>query len=247
MCLRTRHWLGEDEVSSVGSYVCPGYEERCSGGETYSPQTADTEAGAAVLNALAFARREFPAKQQPVEIVVWLIRENGSQGPLALLPESTWDQMGRPAVYLNGSGRDQLAFQAAHEAFHVLWTPKDVLHWAHEVGATIFSLAHLDAAGARDTLFRTYRADLIERAREGSNDFPVENLMRARQPYPKGFYDRAILFALQLVEIVGPAGYYGIAKPGPSGQPDFWGWADTKPAKLRRLIESIAHPRNETA
>ena len=238
MCLRTRYWLDEDALSSPGDYLCPGRDGQRSGGETYAIQTAETEAGASVFDALAFARRQFSASE-PAEIVIWLVRENGPE-PLTIRPESTLDQSGWPAVYMNGSGRDQLGFQAAHEVFHVLLTPVSTRHWTHEVGAVIFSLAYLDSAGARDTQFRTYRADQIEKAGQRAKDFPVENLMRAEQPYPEVFYDRAILFGLQLIDIVGPAGYYGIVKPGPSGLPDFWAWVDTKPAKLRRRIESIA-------
>lgn len=246
MCLRTHRWLGDDNLSSPGEYLCPGFDERCSGGETYSAQTASTEAGATVLIALAFAQREFPARHQPVQIAIWLISENGSTGHLPLRPESPWDELERRAVYLNGSDPGLLAFQAAHEVFHVLWTPKDILHWSHEVGAMIFSLAHLEAAGALDARFRACRTRQIEAATGGAKDYSLVNLMRAEQPYPEGFYERAILFGLQLIEIVGPAGYWGIAKLGPDGQPNFWGWVDSKPAKLRRRIESITPPREAT-
>ncbi len=246
MCLRTHRWLGDDTMTVAGEYLCPGFDERCSGGETYQMQTAETEAGASVFNALVFGLVEFPTRQQPAEMAMWLIRENGSKGPIHLRPESPWDQLGRRAVYLNGSNRFQLAFQAAHEVFHVLWTPEGILHWSHEVGAMIFSIRHLDGLGATDMMFRTHRANQIEAATEGARDYPLLNLMCAEQPYPEGFYDRAILFGLQLIDIVGPAGYQGIAKLGPTGRPDFWGWVDSKPVKLRHRIESIAPPREGT-
>jgi hypothetical protein len=148
-------------------------------------------------------------------------------------------------VYLNGTGTDQLAFQAAHEIFHVLWTPVAVHHWTHEVGAMIFSLAHLDAAGRTDQKFTAYRARWIEQATEGAKACRLADLMRSEQPYPGGFYERATLFGLQLIDIVGPAGYHGLVRPGPTGRPDFWHWVGTLPARQRRRIEAAVPPRTE--
>jgi len=246
MCLRTepRRYLDDDCLVKAGEYLCPGFVEQCSGGERYCLQTAETEAGAAVFDALAFAHKQFRA-QHPDEIVVWLINEGGSTGPRALLPESTIDQNRRPAIYLNGTGPMQLGYQAAHEVFHMIWTPVTVHHWTHEVAAVAFALSYLQFAGRSRQRFREYRARCIEEATEGAKAFELGDLMRAEQPYPDAFYDRAILFGLQLIEIVGPAACYGLAKPGPAGDPDFWHWVDTLPTQMRRRIEAIAPPRTE--
>lgn len=243
-CLRTepRRYLDDDCLVNAGEYLCPGFVEQCSGGERYCLQTADTEAGAAVLDALACAHKQFGA-QHPDKIVMWLIHEGGSTGPRALLPESTIDEKRRPAIYLNGTGPTQLGYQAAHEVFHMLWTPVTVHHWTHEVAAVAFALSYLQFAGRRDQRFGEYRARCIEEATEGAKAFELEDLMRAEQPYPHAFYHRAILFALQLTEIVGPAGCYGLAKPGPAGDPDFWHWVGTLPTKPRRRTQAIAAAR----
>jgi hypothetical protein len=248
MCLRTHRWLGNDNLLSAGMFLCPGFGDQCSGGETYTIQAAETDGGAAMLGALSFARQQFHA-QQPDEMALWLIRKNASTGPLELSPESTLDRRGRPAVYLVGAGPYQLSYQAGHEVFHVLLTPVSTHHWTHEVGAMIFSLAYLDAAGAKDAQFRAYRSDRIQTAKDRAKGLPLEGLVCvAELPFPEAFYDRALLLGLQLVEIVGPAGYHGIAKYfRPGGAPDFWAWVDSKPAKLRRRIESIIGPRNGTA
>ncbi len=196
MCLRTHRWLELSDATTPGEYLCPGHGEGCTGGETYAAQVAETEAGAAVLGAMAF----LPAGARagvPDGLSVWLVRPNGSAGPAALLPESTLDRTGRPAIYLTGSGPYQLAYQAAHEVFHVAFTPIETRDWRHEVDAVAFSLAYLEAAGAGGRGYREYRAALIDRASRRAAGFSAEDLMHADQPYPDGFYDRAILLAVE--------------------------------------------------
>lgn len=104
MCMR-RHWYWPAaQPDNAGVWTCPGGDDRCPGGETYTAAEAGSVAGDAFAHALEYVGRrlgiaaEFPA-------VVWHVREPDGQAPPGILPETTLDLEHRTVVYLTGSTR----------------------------------------------------------------------------------------------------------------------------------------------
>ena len=221
-----------------GAYLCPGWPGApvCAGGETYC--TTDLLADAAMTSALRVASAAFAA-QAPAGFYTWRVVERPARKN-QILPMTTRDRVGRPVVYLPGSTLDQILFQAAHESVHLLCTPPTTFHWTHELVAVLFSLEALKALG-QDDYRRNVIADLEGQARELS----LEDFMSVTTPvYPPGMYGRAAVFGRQLAHAVGPAGYRSLVRSfGPDGTPDYWGWVNRLPRRVRQQVIAISPAR----
>jgi hypothetical protein len=240
MCLRTHRWLGEDERTGEGEFTCAGQANLCAGGETYRLEGPETTTTAAVREAIHHA--EVIVRVPPPErFQTWLVTQEPSENPI--LPERTEDRARQPVIYLTATTVDQMVFQAAHEAAHLMCTPTHVHHWTHEVVAVLVSLDVLSATG------RTGYRDLVRHDLKAEADqLSVEQFVRVDElPYPPGFYGRAADFGLRLVSAVGPAGYASLARRFKDGKPDYWGWVDDLPRRPRRAVIAMSPPREATS
>ena len=242
MCLGTHHYLTDDHRIGPASYRCAGQSPACAGGEVYSLQSIGSSGARAVDDAFTFAGRRFGA-QQPARLTIWLVEQPHAPDDQRMPPEATQDRLGQPVIYLTGQTENQLAYQATHEVVHVLFTPIEIHHWTHEVVAVLFSLEFLKASGKAE-----YLAEVLADQEAEAVKMTLDEFVRSQQPYGLGFYGRASVFGRQLIQIVGPAGYIGIAKHWTAaGQPDFWAWVDALPTRQRKAVTAISPSRSSTA
>jgi hypothetical protein len=243
MCLRAHRYLTDTHRSSSGTFVCADRGPECPGGETYALRGAGTSEAKAVDDALDVAWIRFH-KRPNEPPVLWLVAEvPGGSNLEPIPPESTHDLDRHPVIYLTGRTADQLVFQAAHEVFHLLFTPVPTHHWLHELVAVVFSLDCLQATGRM-----AYLAAEIRELEAAAAALSLEELFKVDEmPYPPGLYGRATVFGRRLMSIVGPTGYKGLATSWtPDGKPDYWRWVDTLPTKLRRALIEISPRRDAT-
>ena len=241
MCLRTHRYLTDDHRIGPAGYRCAGQPPACAGGEVYGLQSVGSSAATAVGDAFTYASRRFRA-QRPPRLTIWLVEEPHAPDDQHIPPEATRDRLGQPVIYLTGQTENQLAYQAAHEVVHVLFTPIQIHHWTHEIVAVLFSLEFLEASGKAEYLAAVLAAQEAEAVRMTLDEF-----VRSQQPHRLGFYGRASVFGRQLIQIVGPAGYVGIARHWTAaGQPDFWAWVDALPAPQRKAVTAISPSRSST-
>ncbi len=136
-------------------------------------------------------------------------------------------------IYLaRGSGPWDLRLQIGHEVFHRTCSQGRVFHWTHEMLACLVSvrlLRRLGGAGAEE-----HAAATDARYRAEAAPFPLESL-RAVDPfasadYPPGYYGRAYVTGLSLLDAAGWPALCRLARRlDRANEPDVEGWLASLP------------------
>ena len=215
--------------TSPGTWTCPGASYGavdCAGGETYAFLT-DKVHVALALDVMAVTEAEFD-EAPPTRPVVFIWGE---------LPQHiVWG--GISEIYLERAafGDERFFWQVAHEGFHHVCTPAALLHWSHEMLATLWSVRYMDASGRR-----AFSEAAAQREMSRMDRCPLEAMLAVDSlPYPDGFYGRALSVGFRLQEAVGWPQLKSLAYSlDPEGRPDVAAWQDALPEAMAFEVTRI--------
>jgi hypothetical protein len=218
--------------TSPGTWTCPGAPYgavECAGGETYELLT-DAVHLAAALDVLAVTAAEFD-EAPPTRPVLFFWGE---------LPQHiVWE--GKSEIYLERAafGHERFFWQVAHEGFHHVCTPPAVLHWSHEMLATLWSWRFMDASGRH-----TFSQAVAQREISRIDLCPLDMMFAVNSlPYPDGFYGRALSVGFELQEEVGWPLLKSLAYSFDSkGRPDVDAWRAALPEETVPEVTRILSP-----
>lgn len=166
---------------------------------------------------------------------------------LGLRPECVYEpDERRYDIYLaQGSGPWDLRLQIGHEVFHRTCSQGRVFHWSHEMLACLVSvrlLRRLGGAGAEE-----YAAATDARYRAEADGLPLSELLAvdpfASADYPPGYYGRAYVTGLDLIDAAGWPALCRLARRlNRASEPDVAGWLSSLPTEAEGAARAALAP-----
>lgn len=232
MCMRTHLFLNSADQVEPGRWRCDG--RKC-GGDAHMYKLDGDRSRDVVDRALRYVASRFDVEVPSV--TVW-----SSPGAIEW-PETTRGIDQGIAIYLTATTAQQSIFQAGHEVFHVVTTPLGTHHWLHEMLACVFALEFARSEGLSEYCQIQINED--DRFRPA---LPLATFVSVdAMPYPVGMYQRASVFGRDLARAVGSDVLFEARSHWTAdGRPDYWGWVDSLPGKVRSRVIRMSPDRAVT-